>query len=340
MPKIDIDSYWDDDFYKKPNQHKNSSTVSRSASSPKAAGKRQQQLQSLSELIQIADKAPVDLQQGFTTTFKPAEHERFWLLSYLEPFYNNEVITDILWKAKGGKEANVYCCAAHPSTGAELIAAKVYRPRMLRNLRNDALYRQGRGVMDENGKATPRSRREALAMKKNTRFGKELRHTSWLEAEYQTMQVLYDAGADVPKPIVHGDNVIMMEYVGEEKMPAPTLNEVYLDRSEALPMFERLVEDLAIMLSCHRVHADFSAYNILYWDGLFKIIDFPQAVDPRRNPNAMALFVRDVERLCQYFRRYGIKKDALALANDLWGRFVRTNALDASAAGEDFTAEI
>ena len=143
-----------------------------------------------------------------------------------------------------------------------------------------------------------------------------------------------------PNRIVHGDNVIMMEYIGEKRMPAPTLNEVSLERAEALPIFERLVEDLAIMLSCHRVHADFSAYNVLYWDGLFKIIDFPQAVDPRRNPNALALFVRDVERLCQYFRRYGIRRDALALANDLWGRFVLTNALDAGAAPEDFTEEI
>ena len=113
MPKIDIDSYWDDEFVTKPNKHKNSSAVSRSASSPKAAGKRQQQLQSLSELIQIADKAPLDIQQGFTTTFKPAEHERFWLLSYLEPFYNNEVITDILWKAKAARKP---MCTAAPHT--------------------------------------------------------------------------------------------------------------------------------------------------------------------------------------------------------------------------------
>ena len=88
------------------------------------------------------------------------------------------------------------------------------------------------------------------------------------------------------------------------------------------------------MLACHRVHADFSAYNILYWEGQFKIIDFPQAVDPRRNPDAMELFLRDVERLCQYFPRYHIVQDAPSLADGLWSQFLRANALDANAMPE------
>ena len=94
-------------------------------------------------------------------------------------------------------------------------------------------------------------------------------------------------------------------------------------------MFTRLVEDLDIMLSCHRVHADFSAYNILYWDGGFRIIDFPQAVDPRHNPDARDLFARDVARLCQYFTRYGIHQDAARLAAELWQAYQSVNALNA-----------
>ncbi len=168
-------------------------------------------------------------------------------------------------------------------------------------------------------------------MQKKTRFGQELRQIAWLESEFQTMQMLYDAGVDVPRPIVEGPNVILMEYVGVKNTPASTLNQVKLDMAEARSMFDRLVEDLALMLSCHRVHADFSAYNILYFEGQFKIIDVPQAVDPRRNPDAADLFRRDVERLCQYFRRYKIQPDAQALATDLWSRYQLINALDAGA---------
>lgn len=323
MPELNFDQYWEDELETLESRH------------PKRGQKqdaqlvgREKRLRYLADLAQHAEAAPDEMQHNFMPTFRPAEHERYWLMNYLEGFYNSQVITDILWKARGGKEANVYCCAAHPSTGLDLIAAKVYRPRMLRNLRNDARYRQGREVTDEEGKDSF-GRREALAMRKNTRFGQTLRQISWLEAEFRTMQALYEAGADVPMPVTQGNNVILMEYIGEERVPAPTLNQVWLSKAEAEPLFARLVDNLGIMLSCSRVHADFSAYNILYWDGSLKIIDFPQAVDPRRNPDARDLFIRDVERLCSYFVRYGIRCNAHKLANELWERYVLVNALDA-----------
>ncbi len=327
MSRIDFDAYLDDGDLDVPS----SKRIHRKK---RRLSQRDKRIRFQSELIEHADKVPVDIHQNFTPSFQPAGHERVWLLSYLETFYNAQVITDILGKVKGGKEANVYCCAAHPSTGLDLIAAKVYRPRMFRNLRNDARYRQGRAVMDEDGKAV-NSRREALAMQKNTRFGQELRQVAWQETEFQTMQLLHEAGADVPRPLVQNNNVILMEYIGVERSPAATLNQVTLEPAEAQRIFERLVGNLTIMLACHRVHADFSAYNVLYWEGQFKIIDFPQAVDPRRNPEAFALFARDVERLCQYFARYhlakGITQDAHELADELWSRFQKSNALDFSA---------
>ena len=283
----------------------------------------------LTDIVEQSAKSPEELSAGFYPSLNTSFHERFWILHYLGGFYDGAFIKDVLRKVKGGKEANVYCCEAHPSTGLDLIAAKIYRPRMFRNLRNDALYRQGRTVLDKESKAV-RNRREALAMKKNTRFGQELRHTSWLEHEYQALQILYDAGADVPKPLTHGESVILMEYIGELETPAPALNQVTLTHLEARRIFDRLVENIAIMLSCHRVHADLSAYNVLYWDGQFKIIDFPQAIDPRRNPQAYPIFLRDVKRICQYFQRYGIDPQAESLADDLWQKYQLTNALDAA----------
>ncbi len=66
---------------------------------------------------------------SFSPTYVGSKYERLWVLSWLGPFYDNKQITDVLHRVKGGKEANVYCCAAHPDTGLELMAAKVYRPR-------------------------------------------------------------------------------------------------------------------------------------------------------------------------------------------------------------------
>lgn len=316
MAKIDIEAFWDEselDAAQGKRIHRKNRRLTQ----------REKRVRLQAELIELAEKIPVDIQQAFTPSFLPHGHERAWLINYLEEFVNDKIITDVLSKVRGGKEANVYTCAAHPKTGLDLIAAKVYRPRMFRNLRNDARYRQGRAMLNSDGKPV-QGRREALAVQKKTRFGQELRHGTWLGTEYQTMQLLWQAGADVPKPIAQNDNVILMEYIGEEGAPAPTLNQVSLQKQEARALFERLVHNLETMLACGRVHADLSAYNILYWEGQFKIIDFPQAVDPRRNPDSQALFIRDVERICHYFARYHVAPDPTALANDLWSRYKRT----------------
>jgi RIO kinase 1 len=321
MRRIDVDSYLDDNDYDvvhgKRIERKN-----------RRLSQNEKRVRTQSELMEIPDKVPVDIRQSFSPSFLPGGHERVWLISYLEEFYNKNIITDVLGKVKGGKEANVYCCSAHPSTGLNLIAAKIYRPRMFRNLRNDALYRQGREILDEDGKVT-RSRREMLAIRKNTRFGQVLRHGNWLGTEFQTLSALFTAGADVPKPLAQGDNVILMEYIGDASQAAPALNQVRLTHSEAVALFDRLVNNVAILLANHCVHADLSAYNILYWNGGFKIIDLPQAVDPRHNPDARVIFERDVQRVCQYFARYGVQRDPGRLANELWQRYEKTNALDA-----------
>ncbi len=109
-----------------------------------------------------------------------------------------------------------------------------------------------------------------------------------------------------------------MEYVGTAECPAPTLNRVNLSREEAERVFQTIVNDMQLWFACGRIHADLSAYNILYWQGEFRVIDFPQAVDPGVNSNAFPLLVRDAENICNHFRRYGIVADHRQLAWSIW----------------------
>jgi RIO kinase 1 len=88
---------------------------------------------------------------GRRTTYAATTHERAWLRSSLQEFYDDQWFTDVLYMAKGGKEATVYCCRAQPEAGMPLVAAKVFRPTMFRAMRNDWFYKQGRtavGVHD------------------------------------------------------------------------------------------------------------------------------------------------------------------------------------------------
>lgn len=271
---------------------------------------------------------PRDLPEGaFRPSYTGSRHEMHWILTYLSSFYENHQILDVIRQVKGGKEATVYCCRAHPSTGMKLVAAKLYRPRIFRNLRNDAQYRQGRAVLDHHGHAV-QDLRSLHAIQRGTALGKELVHTSWLSHEFHTLQLLHEAGADVPRPIALSENVILMEYLGDEQRGAPALQQVTLDPAGVRPLFERLMSNVELMLARGRVHGDLSAYNVLYWEGRATVIDFPQAFDPLRNPDAYPLLTRDVTRLCQYFARYGLETDAGALTREIWSR--NLSALDLS----------
>ena len=255
----------------------------------------------------------------FRPTFTGSRYERQWILHYLGHFYDDHQITDVLRRVKGGKEANVYCCEAHPDTGLDLLAAKVYRPRAFRQLRNDGRYRQGRELLDERGKVV---RNDGLlhAVHKKTTIGKEAEHTSWVEHEYQTLLRLWQAGADVPQPIARGSSTILMEYLGELDTPAPTLHSVTLSRSQAQPLFDRLLHNVDLMLQHGLLHGDLSAFNVLYVDGEVTLIDFPQVVEAHRNAEAYPIFRRDIARLCHYFGRYDLAPDPDALAAAMWQR--------------------
>jgi RIO kinase 1 len=264
-----------------------------------------------------------DMELGFETTYSPSRYEQGWLLSSLYAFYDEGLITDVLAAIKGGKEASVYLCQAHPATGLELVAAKVYRPRMFRNLRNDAMYRHGREILVGGGRPAGRdSGYIERAIRNKSAFGQQAAHTSWLLYEFTAMERLYQAGGAVPRAIHASDNAILMTYHGDRAMAAPTLNSVALEAGEAERLFREALRNVELMLRHNLVHGDLSAYNMLYWEGEITIIDFPQVVNLETNPRARRILERDILRTCEYFAAQGVDCDPEAIAAGLWHRFV------------------
>lgn len=263
------------------------------------------------------------LEGGFKTTYHPGPFEEGWLLDSLRGFYDMAFISDVLGRVKGGKEANVYRCQAHPAQGDMFLAAKVYRPQMFRNLRNDAFYREGRAVLTASGKAAKETDHRLMrAIGKKTAFGAQVSHTSWLMYEYNTLQTLYAAGASVPKPYATTENAILMSYYGDEVRGASTLSETSLRSEEAQPLFNEIIRTIEVMLKHGFVHGDLSAYNILYHEGKIVLIDFPQVVETRSN-NARFILQRDVTRVCDYFSLQGVRCNARDITQRLINRYLK-----------------
>jgi RIO kinase 1 len=322
----DIDPY---DGYAEQFEQRHSDRQARRKRRPQA---RREPKRTAPELIEDVAEA-IGLEGGFQTTYTPSLHEAAWLLESLREFYQQELISDVEALVKGGKEANVYRCTAHPATGEKWLAVKVYRPRKFRNLRNDHRYRLGRTALMPDGrpmKATDVRLQKAIEGK--TRYGREVAHISWLMHEYSALGLLYEAGADVPKPYAASENAILMTYVGDGQMAAPALNEIDLETAEARRLFRRVIDNIALMLAYGRVHGDLSAYNILYWDGDVTLIDFPQMVyskvsresrhpiNSTANPDAYDILDRDITRVCDYFGRMGVVADAEGILLDLWAQ--------------------
>jgi RIO kinase 1 len=272
------------------------------------------------EIMELVEQA--EGLEKFDFIYQASRHERQWIIDSLGGFYEGHWLEDVLRLIKGGKEASVYQCAANPQVipGQRYLAAKVYRPRKFRSLKNDHLYREGRVQLDSDGhEITDDGMLHAIH--KRTSYGQQLMHESWIEHEYQALQALHAAGADVPEPYARGDNAILMAYVGGPEMAAPTLNSVNLEPRGAGRLFDRVIENVGIMLENECIHGDLSAYNILYWDGEITLIDFPQVVSPHENRNAYRIFKRDVARVCEYFSRQGVASDADRIGVSLWKSF-------------------
>lgn len=258
-----------------------------------------------------------EIAREFQFTYKAARFEEAWLLDSLTEIYEHQWISDVLRKVKGGKEASVYLCKSGTDMSVPFVAAKIYRPRALRNLKNDAEYRVGRVDLDADGTALWKEA-DKNAIAKRSSYGEEVRHKSWIAYEFKTLEALYEAGADVPRPYAMEKNAIVMDFVGDEVSAAPILNSVNLTSTEAHALFDRVIQNIGIMLANDCIHGDLSAYNILYWNGGIKLIDFPQIVLPKENPTSWNIFLRDVTRICDYFSAQGVHCNAYNTAAEIW----------------------
>jgi RIO kinase 1 len=229
-------------------------------------------------------------------------------------FSGEGLVTDLIRPVKSGKEASVFLCRGNVSiAGAGLLALKVYRPRDHRSFKNDQVYKEGR-VLKE-----PRDRN---AVRKKTAYGRVFEQAWWTEHEWEVLRALHEAGADVPRPLARTESSILMQYLGDEEAPAPQLRHADLTPQEARTLFDRLMWNVELALRHNWVHADLSAFNVLWWEGEGTIIDLPQAVDPRSNPHASNLLDRDVRNICDHFARFGVRSNAGEISRGLWMGFM------------------
>jgi RIO kinase 1 len=216
-------------------------------------------------------------------------------------------LDDLISGIKTGKEASVFL--GRNSDG--FVAVKIYTDLRVRSFRRDQAYRQGRYIGDK---------RIEKAIAQGSRSGVEAHQGLWVQEEFRQMQYLHRHGVSVPRAVAVNGMALVMEFVGSPQgAAAPRLSDLNLEKDEAADAFRQSVRNLKLIAASGRAHGDYSTFNILWHAGRAVVIDFPQVMEFKHNPNAKAFLVRDVRSLCRSFAKQGIHADEGRVLREVQG---------------------
>ncbi len=233
----------------------------------------------------------------------------------LQSLIEEGLIDMVVRQLMSGKEAEVYVVRC----GHETRCAKIYKEATQRSFRQAVDYTENRKV---------KNTRQARAMAKGTRYGRQATEAAWQSAEVDALYRLAAAGVRVPQPHSFFDGVLLMELVTDEHGDAaPRLTDVAFTPDQAREHHATLLRDVVRMLCAGVVHGDLSEFNILLEvsDGKASpvIIDLPQAIDAAGNNHAKRMLLRDVGNLRDFFGRFAPELSATRCGEELWDLYQR-----------------
>ncbi|CDW91407.1 serine threonine-protein kinase rio1 [Stylonychia lemnae] len=221
-------------------------------------------------------------------------------LIVLHKMVKNQKLDQIYGCLSTGKEANVYLAEGHmdldtmelknPAEYKREFAIKIFKTSILvfkdreRYVEGEFRFRKG------HCKSNPRKMVQLWA-EKEVRNLKRLNQTNGL--------------IKAPRPFLLKNNVIVMEFIGETGLGAPRLKD-----ADIIDIQQTYTDVLFIMRRmyqmCRLVHADFSEYNMLYYNGEVYVIDVSQSVE-HDHPMALDFLRRDCANVNDFFKKRGLQ---------------------------------
>ncbi|XP_078397299.1 serine/threonine-protein kinase RIO3 [Cetorhinus maximus] len=158
----------------------------------------------------------------------------------------------------------------------------------------------------------------------------------WAEKEMHNLVRMQEAGIPCPEVIMLKKHVLVMSFIGQDHVPAPKLKDVKLSSEDMKRAYYQVLYMMQqLYTGCKLVHADLSAYNMLWHMGKVWLIDVSQSVEPT-HPHGLQFLFRDCKNVSQFFQKAGVA-DAMG-EREL---FNAVSGLDITADNEvDFIVQI
>ena len=227
----------------------------------------------------------------------------------LQSLIDEGLIDTVVRQLMSGKEATVYVVRC----GDETRCAKIYKEATQRSFRQAVDYTENRKV---------KNTRQARAMAKGTKFGRQAQEAAWQSAEVDALYRLAAAGVRVPQPFNFHDGVLIMELVVDAQGDAaPRLNDLVFTSEQAKAHHATLIAEVVRMLCAGLIHGDLSEFNILMAGDGPVIIVLPQAVDAAGNNHAQRMLLRDVANLRDFFGKFAPELLGTDFGPEIWSLY-------------------
>lgn len=183
-----------------------------------------------------------------------------------------------------GKEANVYLAY---NTEEKEVAIKIYKIDS-----NTSRWMRKYIIGDPRFKKIPNNISKIIFL--------------WASKEFKNLKRAYKVGLRVPEPLFIKNNILIMEYIGFESIPAPLLKDIKKPK-EPISLFNEILDFIKLLYQKAKlVHGDLSEFNILYHNQSPVVIDISQAVSIQ-HPKAEEYLARDIKNVFQYFEKLGVE---------------------------------
>ncbi len=216
---------------------------------------------------------------------------------------NRLLVNGPLERVKGiisaGKEANVYL--GYNLKGEE-VAIKIYKIDS-----NTSKWMRNYIIGDPRFKKIPRNVSKIVFL--------------WASKEFKNLKRAHKVGLSVPNPHFIKNNILIMEYIGFESIPAPLLKDVKKPKDPIELMNELLSFIKNLYHKAKLVHGDLSEFNILYHNQKPVVIDISQAVSIH-HPKAETFLARDIKNIFKYFDKLGIETPS---PNEFYYKVINTD---------------